>query len=646
MQKLDSRVFWYASLGGAALLLSVGWHTIYAYSVDIGLHYALANQLFAQLSTDGLNPAYLGVMTRYPTGAHWLAVIVSLVTRSPLISFVVLTEVATYATYVTIALFLIDRFFIITATRLTLMFAAVWLLAKQQAAFGYQVIVNYFFPQLVGESLVLIALYALSVDRLWSIDKRYLGFALVAFTWILAYIQPIAAVQFAGSLVVYVLISLIINLRTLKASWRSQLVWPAVLSAVLMLAVIVHPAFQQMTAISANNGYLKFGTKLSIGGYMPLVLVAIASASLALYGTLTGKLSGRRPVVLASATLASSALLLGQRAALFFFALGSDYAVSKHVFFLATIAATTGIYAGVGLLLARQSSLPLQAKRIVAISMVPAAFALCATYIVATTAKIWRQDLRPLLEYQAFANHFRQFSLPVDGDGNIVSLNKSFSPTMNFLVSFGDLKLPLDLAQRSINSYRLLVDVPVKYALVSSKQSETTGLQQCAAGARPSSEYSGVDRECYLKSQVSITPNVAVKTASGEIGAVYLTEGWAAPEPWGVWSLADIARIEFSIGDKSASARYELHVKYIAFIAGSRQQQSFTVIADGVVSNRYVATDAAAKEFIVPIKGDGHHVVELKIDNPLSPQDLGLSEADARKLGIGVTEMSLRVVSS
>jgi hypothetical protein len=157
-----------------------------------------------------------------------------------------------------------------------------------------------------------------------------------------------------------------------------------------------------------------------------------------------------------------------------------------------------------------------------------------------------------------------------------------------------------------------------------------------------SSQYAAVDRACFVESLSVIKADVLLKTGANQRGAAYLTDGWAAPETWGTWSISDTARIEFTIPPQSGPTRYAMHVSYIPFIAGRRQQQTFTVVTDGVAGETYRSTDVTAKEFVAPVDGSGYHVVEVRIQNPVSPRELGLSEDDARNLGIGVIQIELR----
>jgi hypothetical protein len=503
-ERLPRKPFWFALLAGAAILLVIGWHILYAQSVDLALHYALANALFTELGTGNISREYLGVMAVYPSGAHWLAALLSLVTQSPLVSIVLLTEISAYAAYVVIALFLIDSGTRASVIRLGLMICTIRVLASQQAAFGYQVIGNYFYPQLLGESLVLVALYALSRCFFWTLLIRYQCVLLFAATWLLGWIQPLAAVEFCGAFVTFMICLALLRLMRQGLGSSRTLVGPAVLSVGVILGVVANPAFTTMVSLAANNGALRFGTVVSSGGYFVLVAFATITAAFAIRGAITGRLQERRAMLLGSATLASAILLVMQKCAHRFLDLGSDYAVSKYVFLLATLACTTFLYVFVRFPrpsnrtsgASPESSLPLRLS--------PPVFALCSIFAVVANARMLSQDLRPILRYQGYADHLRRHSLPLDASENIVSLNKSFTPVTNLIVSFGDLGLPWDVAKYSITPNGAFADVPVKYAIVSTQSVGSADLASCAVGAAPSLPYAIVDKACYLGATSSI----------------------------------------------------------------------------------------------------------------------------------------------
>src|SRR6185437_10367666 len=129
-----------------------------------------------------------------------------------------------------------------------------------------------------------------------------------------------------------------------------------------------------------------------------------------------------------------------------------------------------------------------------------------------------------------------KYSQPIDGAGNIVSLNWALPSLTNNLISFGDLNLPFALAMRSVIPAEV-ARTPVKYALVLGSADTTDVLRNCGIPNALSSTYSVVDRACYVEAVNTLPVDSAVRTVEGQLGTMYLKDGWGNPESWGTWSV-------------------------------------------------------------------------------------------------------------
>lgn len=623
-----------ASTVGGAVAVAMLWHTFYGHTLDVGLHYALVKTLFLQLGGTDPGVAHLGVMAHYPRGAHWIAAHLAEVAPSPLVSINVIAILCIYVTYLVVARLLIEGGRRANLVSLGVMAAATWWLADQYAAFGYQVMLNFFFPQLLGETVVVVALYGFTLKLFRNLSPWPQTMIVMMITWLIGYVQPLAALQLAACYGCVLLLS--VSCRPDGAAINPRSFMRPVLRSVLTLAVAVsHPDFRTMTVLASNDGYLRFGDWLGSARYAGLGAFALASAGMTLWNAHRGTRDRRRSLVLAAATIAAIALLAAQDVARLVFNLGSEYAVKKHVFFLALISATTFAYAMPGLSRLRSPASSFTRDRV----LLPPVFALLALWIVLVTAAVWRQDLAAVLDLQEFAGKYQK-SFPVDAFGNTISADESLSPILNYVVSFGDLRLPYEIATAATLSQSGL-SAPVKYAIVSRQQADPGVLELCQAGAAQSDGFVLVDRACQVDSPRVLGVDEAVKTVAGERGTRYLVGGWSSPEAWATWSVGDSARIEFSVLPEHRGDRYELLMKYIPFIGGARQQQALTVIADGSEVQRLVVAGPSPRESLVPIVGTGHHLIELKIEDPVSPRALGVSPADDRKLGIALMELRL-----
>ena len=632
----NSKIFWWISTAGAVLLLATHWYVFYGHSIDASLHYGLANALYTHFGRSGVSREHLGFMYDYPPGSHWLAVIASLVTGYPLLSMNIISTLSIYLTYICIALLLMDRRSHADYFRALAMLLAIAYLASQRAAFGYHVIGNYFYPQLVGESLVFALLCLLSTPYVWTLPRLDRCFVLAAFTWLLGYIQPIAAMQFGGSAILVVTLRAIFPPEPRPRGWE-RLFECALVAAIVVASVLLNPSFRTMVTLALNDGALEFGRSLSASHYGWLFLFGITAAALAVAGALNDRLDRQRAFTLAAGCL-SAAALLGMQTILYRYAgMGSPYAISKHVFFLAAVTATGLIYSTAGLIPSLRK--PSQWIEAMSATSVPV-FALLATLIVLRSAAGLRQDLRQVIEYQSFASHYVKYSQPIDGAGNIVSLNRALPSLTNNLISFGDLDLPFALAMQATIPAEV-ARTPVKYALVLGSADTAGVLRNCGIPKALSSTYSVVDRACFVEAVDTLPVDSAVRTVEGQVGTMYLKDGWGNPESWGTWSVSARASIEFEIRRPSVGKKFALVIKYAPFIAGARTEQAFRVVADGIRGRRELATDRNVREYVVPLEGEGRHTIEIEIENPVSPRELGLSTSDTRKLGIGVVELRL-----
>jgi hypothetical protein len=260
---------------------------------------------------------------------------------------------------------------------------------------------------------------------------------------------------------------------------------------------------------------------------------------------------------------------------------------------------------------------------------------------VFSQAFVWRQDLRPVLQYQSSLDQYREHSLPTDGAGTIASLNGNFTPVINFLVSVGNLGLPMDLGKLVALSGASL-DVPVRYAIISDSSATRDAAEPCAIARLTQPASIVLDRHCFLSSSRTLPTNRPLAAGRNGEASRYLTSGWDGGEPWGSWSTGEVARIEFGVRAGPLSEGFSLRVAYMAVIAPGRGQQKFDVVVDGVRHDEYVVTDSGRNEFVAPIEGSGMHVIELHFDNPRSPADIGVSASDKRKIAIAVVEIELR----
>lgn len=125
-----------------------------------------------------------------------------------------------------------------------------------------------------------------------------------------------------------------------------------------------------------------------------------------------------------------------------------------------------------------------------------------------------------------------------------------------------------------------------------------------------------------------------------------LAGGWSAQEPWGVWSDGERAALNILV-PASVVADVEITLEGRVFlIPGRHERQVVRVKANGEMIDKWVFGGAPrmAKSFLVP-----RHIaikkrpisIELHIDHPQSPAELGLGQ-DKRRLALGLEKVSVQ----
>ena len=115
---------------------------------------------------------------------------------------------------------------------------------------------------------------------------------------------------------------------------------------------------------------------------------------------------------------------------------------------------------------------------------------------------------------------------------------------------------------------------------------------------------------------------------------LFLLDSWGHPEDWGVWTIGGMARIILPIPEGASKINLVLD----AFVSGKHPRQDFELLGAGTPkSYQLIKSQGNAVDILVPqaAKDAGYIEIGLKVINPISPKDLGLSDDD-RHLGVGL----------
>jgi len=137
----------------------------------------------------------------------------------------------------------------------------------------------------------------------------------------------------------------------------------------------------------------------------------------------------------------------------------------------------------------------------------------------------------------------------------------------------------------------------------------------------------------------------AIDFRKGGNAPLFVTEGWAIPQDWGTWSVAERPGLKLRLTEPATGA-LRLSARLHPLVAPGHEHLSVQVIANGVTVGEWSfdqagIADVAAMIPVERVQGQAELTLEFLIHEPRSPKELGLSE-DAHKLGLLLTELRLQ----
>jgi hypothetical protein len=125
----------------------------------------------------------------------------------------------------------------------------------------------------------------------------------------------------------------------------------------------------------------------------------------------------------------------------------------------------------------------------------------------------------------------------------------------------------------------------------------------------------------------------------------HLHSGWYDRESEGRWTQGDQAALRFRVDERADAVSIRLTIHARPFLPGASTPLEVDVSANGtpVAHWTYASSEAAERRAEIPgsiLEEDGKLDVVLQIEEPRSPEELGLS-SDTRKLGLLVRSLLL-----
>ncbi|MBQ4854724.1 hypothetical protein IMW82_08575 [Rhodanobacter sp. B2A1Ga4] len=327
-------------LVGGMVFVVLCFKHLWVANTDMAHHYALISYL-AEFWRPPVYAPNLGEMNFYPYYSHLLAALAGTFLHSPLMGMQLVTLLSVYALWVALAIALAT----LPARAATLFFVSfVVLLALNRFGlhaelFGSEVIVNFFFAELVAQALCawVYTLMLLMERRGVSAPLRY-AFCVIAIHFLVrTHLLP--TVELFGAL------GLLIAMDVVEAP-RQRRLWTILSGGITLLAgcavIVLDPAFGALRKLSKNNGGLPLQL---IPNTLVLAVLAVAVIVLSLvlaWQWMKTRKTGLHPRFLAYKYFACLGISVGAlcllQIALLKWGLGSEYACRKYAFALQTLA--------------------------------------------------------------------------------------------------------------------------------------------------------------------------------------------------------------------------------------------------------------------------------------------------------------------
>jgi hypothetical protein len=577
---------------------------------DMVLHFILVDEI---MKHGGVQPgSYLTqlVMPTYPQASHWLAAIVGWSSGSGFVGIIVVSILSIYVSY----LMIIRLVGAALPVNLLLFTAAFALLAHTHSLIGWEVVVNWFYPQLVADVIYFASLLWLSKKApIWQ-QALFVPLVGAATMWV----QPLVAVHIfaAGATLIAFL---------LTEEWHRESKFPARTALYLLLLVTLcalvsalHPSLRVMRTVAMNNGYLEFS-------YSTILLVAMVCAGIGIVN-LWRHFSGRAEyvdAVLGSAVAAATLLAIAQFVALQMLGEGSDYAVKKHMFIIVTLGAINAVR------ILGSLTKPSARREVIGKYAAPI-LAATATIVI---LKPFKTPVAPILEAQVFAIDAAKSDVPGFRPGNTVADDMSIPFLANYMISLTALQHPLTTA---------LTENPRQDAkLVMIRRNPDTD-QICEQRLYESKTHAIVDAAC-----LKIYPlNKTLRFGDGGNGWLYAAEGWMVPSSSNVWSLGiPGGTIQLSLA-QNLDAPYEINVTGMALLNQKHPRQDIRVEVNGVDIATWtydLAAPIGERSAMIPAQmaSSGSLRIDFKAINPVSPAQMGMN-TDPRIFGFGLESLTVR----
>ncbi|MBO9545773.1 hypothetical protein [Caulobacter sp.] len=612
----------------------LSWNRILSLSVDSSYHLQVMEVVRHAFIIAPQGHEFMAEMAIYPKLSHRLAALAASL-GWPEINALLLVGV-TSAAIVWLTLFDQARRVSLGFMAMCGFFAVVNVFVTR-AAFGGELVDNFFYPQIVGEAVAALALAGGGVLLLrWR--PVFVAYAAAA-VLLAGCFHLVPTLKLAGAF-----------MAMLGVAWLRDLIharrfdWVGLVGLFVILGGVVgSPFFWRMRWMAANNGSLHLAAPLTLEGLAAAAVILLLLSAWILIVELMrapGAVEAdEKPtasaVLLASFGAAAAAAMLAQYAMWVLKHDGSPYAVMKHSFGVFSMLAFVVPLWGLTVLGLRATSMSNEPPAWVrAIGPAPA----FAAQLVVMLCLFLRPSVFDVPKVNAILRDVREVRLTRGLEGEKVMFSTTgVPPITTYMGTIAMLKSP-----HGGNVLSLMhdgrPDRPGDVPFIVTLAGDAYDKPGCRSGA-PLGLVVVVVGACVEP------PSLMFK--AGGAGVPYLREGWGQPELGGVWSNGKRAIVDLPISPAQRTlANASVQVAAFAFLPTNDSTRTVTVSVPGGAPETFTFNrqDAIRHDYLLALPPEalkGQFVrVTFDIKDPKTPLELGLG-TDTRLLGVGLEAMRI-----
>lgn len=640
LENIPSKLTVYLMLMATALLVLLNIDEMWGRSVDLAHHYVLAFRLAEQFNLSAGYDPTLGEMSYYPRLSHMLSALMGKLVGSTLLGIQLTALVSLFIIWFCYVYLVgtLPRALAIASmvclTVLTFLNKRVFHLEVH----GNEIIDNYFFSQLVAQSLaILVIVLAFISERKSGRWAAY--FVLVAGVFIDTGVHLLPTLELLGTLS-FILLMDAVELRRSNVKWYLWLLPLLLVPACALAGVLVNPAFSAMREIAENNGDLWFyriSYPVGLIGICVSVLLVSGSMSWA-YLRANGAYAWPALKYLSAIGLGMSTLCLLQ-ITLVQWGYGSDYAVKKYSYGLLSLL-LINVSVGLGALAVRvlrfEDSHGSWANSPF-VAVVTAGLFFCIANN--STPREGRFDLSELVQAEQsmiglLAGGYTPAKLP----RHDVVMGASPVSTFDYMFALAITRTPREDA---IPEVLLAHDLPnlSKYDnIVTTPGTRRYDSPQCRRNSNRLLVVNSADCLAMLVREPEKCHGSFDFTKNGTLPAGSY-EGFSVPEDHGRWMQTKMA--QFTCAESSIAAN-GMTVRVAPFFSGEHQRQRLAIkVNDTTVYEGVFLGGSPVDPIQVSLPSSNKHGYVIEFDTPdaVSPKALGLGD-DNRELSFSLQDLT------